>query len=101
TKALDVLEYCRQEPALAEKIDPARPEIWAQLAYGYEVEMVRSSADFLMRRVPVGLSPGLGEQSVEKVSRTLGRYLGWSEDQVQNDVESYRSFARAFRMPEP
>lgn len=87
-----VLEYCLHDPSLAQRIHPTAPEIWAQLAYGIDWEMVRSTADFLMRRVAAGLSPGLGEAQAPAVAAFLAKRLNWTPAQHEEDLARYRAF---------
>ncbi|MFQ5795658.1 MAG: glycerol-3-phosphate dehydrogenase [Candidatus Bipolaricaulia bacterium] len=85
-----ILKRVEATPELGEGITETGPEIWAQLDYGVEHEMVCSAADFLLRRTGIGLRPEGGLDCVAEVSARIGARLGWDESEVERDVEAYR-----------
>ena len=84
-----VLELTRQDPDLAKPIREDDLAIWAQLAYGIEREWVYTTADFLLRRTPLGMAPGLAADIAAPVAERLGRRLGRSPEEIAQDIAQY------------
>src|SRR5690606_19179945 len=86
-----VLEFAQKDPELAKPIRQDDVAIWAQLAYGVEREWVYTTADFLLRRTPLGLAPGLAADVAAPVAEWIGRRLGRSAEDVARDIAHYEA----------
>lgn len=95
TAAYDVLAVAEEAAWLAEPIADGAPDIWAQLVYGVRREWVYTTADFLLRRTLLGLSPGMARQAAPEVARRLGKLLGRSEQEIEADLDEYRRIVEA------
>lgn len=85
-----VLEMARQDASLARPLSEDSPALWAQLAYGVEREWVCTTADFLLRRTPLGLGPGMAAHLAGPVAEWIGRRLGRDPQEVARDMEEYQ-----------
>lgn len=71
--AFDIARLANEDPALAERIHPDGPEIWAQVAYARDNEWAETVDDVLRRRTTVTIR-GLDDESVRsRVEEMLGR----------------------------
>ncbi|MEU9235830.1 glycerol-3-phosphate dehydrogenase/oxidase [Streptomyces subrutilus] len=71
--AFDIARLANEDPALAERIHPDGPEIWAQVAYARDNEWAQTVDDVLRRRTTVTIR-GLDDASVRaRVEEMLGR----------------------------
>lgn len=89
--AVRVLEVADEDESLAERITDDAPDIWAQLVYGVRHEWVYTTADFLLRRTVLGLSPGMAVEFAAETAHRLGAALGRSEAEIDVDLEQYHA----------
>ena len=92
SRVLDVLALRATAPALASRIDPELPYLWAEVVHAIQHEHAREVADVLMRRVPLfrqARDQGLGVAPL--VAASLGEILGWSSARRQSSLEAYAS----------
>lgn len=87
--AEQVLETAGEDAWLTRRITDDAPDIWAQLVYGVRREWVYTTADFLLRRTVLGLSPGMAVEAAPEVARRLGAALGRTEAEIAADLEQY------------
>ena len=90
SRVLDVLALRATAPALAARIDPELPYLWAEVVHAIQHEHAREVADVLMRRVPLfrqARDQGLGAAPL--VAASLGEILGWSSARRQASLEAY------------
>ena len=99
TKFEEVLQLIEEEPSWGERLCPHRPEIAAQVIYGVKREMVRSSADFLLRRTGVGLAACRGLDCLERVAHMIGEQLGWDPQRIEEDMADYRAKISLMEVP--
>src|SRR6185503_5290761 len=79
TRARQVIDRMRAVPALAERMQPDLPYVWAEVAFAAEEELAQTVEDVLVRRVPlmlVGLDQGL--DVAERTADLMAERLGWS-----------------------
>jgi glycerol-3-phosphate dehydrogenase len=102
SRVLDVLALRATAPALASRIDPELPYLWAEVVHAIQHEHAREVADVLMRRVPLfrqARDQGLGAAPL--VAASLGEILGWSSARRQASLEAYEATvarSRAWRL---
>ncbi len=92
SRVLDVLALRATAPALASRIDPELPFIWAEVVHAIQHEHAREVADVLMRRVPLfrqARDQGLGAAPL--VAASLGEMLGWSSSRRQASLDAYET----------
>jgi len=99
TRFEEILQLVEKEPNLGERLCPGRPEIVAQVIYGVEQEMVRTSADFLLRRTGIGLAADQGLNCLEKVAQAIGERLGWDWQRVEEDMMDYHTKIELMKGP--
>ena len=90
-RAERVLELIEHSPQLGERLVPDAPDVVAQVVLGVREEMVRSSADFLLRRTGLGLRPGLGLDALPRVAKLLEQELSWPPERREVDRAVYRA----------
>jgi len=92
SRVLDLLALRATAPALASRIDPELPYIWAEVVHAIQREHAREVADVLMRRVPLfrqARDQGLGAAPL--VAASLGEILGWSSSRRSASLEAYQN----------
>ncbi|HSZ80783.1 MAG TPA: glycerol-3-phosphate dehydrogenase/oxidase [Polyangia bacterium] len=105
SRVLDVLALRATAPALASRIDPELPFLWAEVVHAIQHEHAREVADVLMRRVPLfrqARDQGLGAAPL--VAASLGEMLGWSSSRRQASLDLYETAvarSRAWRSDAP
>ncbi|MGH9969417.1 MAG: glycerol-3-phosphate dehydrogenase [Pyrinomonadaceae bacterium] len=97
TRASDVVMLAREDKSLFEVFDAETGAIAAEVVYAFTQEMAQTIADCLLRRTMVGLNTSMGIGADEAAAKVAQKYLGWSEDKAQNEVENYRSYVERFQ----
>lgn len=98
--AARLLESVRQEPALGERIIPERPHLWAELSHAVQREMALTLDDLLQRRLHLTYETADGGLSVlEEIARRMAREpgIGWSAEEIQQQLDGYRAVVAATR----
>lgn len=86
-----VAEYCRQDAALAERLDPAYPYIKAEVVYQTEEEMAQTPRDVLARRLRLEiLDWQVTHQVTPIVAELMGSTLGWSAAEIKGYAKTYQ-----------
>jgi glycerol-3-phosphate dehydrogenase len=94
----EVLELVEQDPTLGEPLAGAPDYLRAEVVYAASHEGARHLDDVLARRTRISIETfdrGLG--AVEEVAKLVAPVLGWSDDQVEREVEHYRKRVEAER----
>jgi glycerol-3-phosphate dehydrogenase len=92
SRVLDVLALRAAAPALAERIDPELPYVWAEVVHAIEHEHAREVADVLVRRVPLfRQARDQGLAAAPLVAAALGERLGWNAARRQAAVDQYEA----------
>jgi glycerol-3-phosphate dehydrogenase len=92
SRLLDVLALRATAPALAERIDPELPYLWAEVVHAIQQEHAREVSDVLMRRVPLfRQARDQGLAAAPLVAASLGEILGWSSTRRQASLEAYEA----------
>jgi glycerol-3-phosphate dehydrogenase len=92
SRLLDVLALRAAAPALAERIDPELPYLWAEVVHAIQQEHAREVSDVLMRRVPLfRQARDQGLAAAPLVAASLGEILGWSSARRQASLEIYEA----------
>jgi glycerol-3-phosphate dehydrogenase len=86
-----IIDLVRQDPRGKQAVCSHSRDILAQVWYAVNEEGAMTVSDFMLRRGTVGLASCRGLDAVEVVGLEMGRLLGWSVGEFQEQVRSYRS----------
>lgn len=95
-----VLAEARRDPALARRIVPALPYLWAEVPHAVRGEMALTLSDVLVRRLHIFYEAEDGGLSVaravaERMAEEAG--IGWDAAEITRQVETYRAEVKATR----
>jgi glycerol-3-phosphate dehydrogenase len=94
----EVLELVVADPSLGEPLAGAPDHLRAEIVYAASHEGARHLDDVLARRTRISIETfDRGVGAVEEVARLVAPVLGWSDAQVQREVEHYRKRVEAER----
>jgi glycerol-3-phosphate dehydrogenase len=88
-----VLQLVRRDKRGGQSLCPHCPDILAQVEHSVKEEGALTVSDFLLRRSAVGLGACQGLDAAETVAKEMGRILGWSKAEQQQQVEAYCAHA--------
>jgi glycerol-3-phosphate dehydrogenase len=94
----EVLDLIAADATLGEPLQAADDYLRAEIVYAASHEGARHLDDVLARRTRISIETfdrGMG--AVEEVARLVAPVLGWSDAQVQREVEHYRKRVEAER----
>jgi glycerol-3-phosphate dehydrogenase len=94
----EVLDLVAADPALGEPLTGAPDYLRAEIVYAASHEGARHLEDVLARRTRISIETfdrGIG--AVEEAARLMAPVLGWSEAQIEREVEHYRKRVDAER----
>ena len=94
----EVLDLVVADPTLGEALTGAPDYLRAEIVYAASHEGARHLDDVLARRTRISIETfdrGIG--AVEEAARLVAPVLGWSDEQVQREVEHYRKRVDAER----
>jgi glycerol-3-phosphate dehydrogenase len=100
--AHEVLALAGERSELAQPIIPGLPDIMAEVVIAARREQARSVGDVLLRRTRLGLIAARellgkdadGGSQIGRVAALLGHELGWSEQRIAAETESFLQEAR-------
>jgi glycerol-3-phosphate dehydrogenase len=97
--AFDVLAIAGERGELAQPIVEGCPDLLAEVALAARHEQARSIGDALLRRTRLGLLAArdlaVGSEAVRRVAEVLARELGWDEQRLAAELESFAAEAAA------
>jgi glycerol-3-phosphate dehydrogenase len=88
-------------PGATDLVDRNSGVTRAEVINAVVTEEAVSLADVLARRTVIGLNSDLGESGIDAISREMAHLMGWSEEQREAQVESYRLYLRRFTVKAP
>ncbi len=91
----EVLQLAAADAHGKDRVCPHSPDIVAEIWHAVNEEACLTVSDFLLRRGATGLASCQGLDAVEVVAVEMGRLLGWSIGEWQQQTETYRSFVAA------
>jgi glycerol-3-phosphate dehydrogenase len=94
----EVLRWADRDPSYRDKVLPDENWIYAEAAYAVHQEMALSLNDFLWRRVRWARLRDLPDAAVQRVADIMGRYLKWSKQDTQTQIDIYNKELRAHRV---
>ncbi|HTG00564.1 MAG TPA: glycerol-3-phosphate dehydrogenase/oxidase [Nitrospirota bacterium] len=90
SRAANVLEIVKENPAMGEAISPECADIGAQIEFSIKEEQGRTLEDILLRRMAIGMSRSRGLDQIDRVASVAATHLRWSKDERQHAVDLYR-----------
>ena len=86
-----VWALAERDAALAERIEPSRPYVLAELRWAVEHELAFTLADLLIRRIPLAFElRDHGRAAARSVAPLVGEWLGWDASQLGAELGRYR-----------
>jgi glycerol-3-phosphate dehydrogenase len=87
-----VWSLAEREAALAERIEPTRPFVLAELRWAVERELAFTLADLLIRRIPIAFETrDHGRSAARRVVPLVAEWLGWDADRLGRELERYEA----------
>jgi glycerol-3-phosphate dehydrogenase len=94
----EVLDLVAEDPTLREPLTGAPDHLRAEAVYAASHEGARHLDDILGRRTRISIETfDRGVGVAEEVARLVAPVLGWSEEQIEREVEHYRKRVEAER----
>jgi glycerol-3-phosphate dehydrogenase len=97
SRARDVIGHASGDPILLRPLTPDCPVIGAELIFAYDVEMATCLADVLLRRAMIGYAPDMGLSAAAALLTVGTDHLGWSTDEANAELETYKSVIEHFQ----
>jgi glycerol-3-phosphate dehydrogenase len=85
-----VLELVKADSQSGNPIRPGYPDIRAQIKHAIVEEEALTVSDFMLRRSLLGLGPTQGKDAVAAVASEMGKILGWSHTERQQQIRDYQ-----------
>lgn len=89
-RGIDLARLIRQDPKLAQRLSPDRPDVLAQVDWAVRHELAATVSDVLVRRTQLfykAADQGLGAAPI--VAARMAELLGWDEARVGRELEAY------------
>jgi glycerol-3-phosphate dehydrogenase len=97
-RALELHELCDGEQALRRCIDDQRTVLAAEVVFAIREEMARTLTDIVHRRLMLGLDAQQGREHYEAIAAIAASELGWSSEQMEDELQALRSYSDSFRV---
>ncbi len=88
-QVFNVLSLINENPDLGKLLSSYSLDIRAQVHYSLKYEMAFTISDILLRRLSLGISEGLGEDSISYVACQIKNYFNLSQNEVSGQVNDY------------
>ncbi|MBA3712904.1 MAG: glycerol-3-phosphate dehydrogenase [Pyrinomonadaceae bacterium] len=92
TRAEELLELAREDPELLGPLTEHSQAIRAEVLMSFRREMAQTLADCMMRRTMLGMNYAAGRGAAEAVAQVAQKYLAWSPQRAQREMELYYAF---------
>ena len=88
------------DASLAERVEPTRPYLMAELRHALSVELATTLGDLLIRRTPIAFETrDSGRSAARRVAPLMARWLDWSADETHAAIAAYdEEVERMFRV---
>jgi glycerol-3-phosphate dehydrogenase len=90
-RAGEILAEVERDAALAQRIVPALPFIYADMLFCAREEMVVNLEDLLRRRMPLLILAKLDESELEKIARAVAKVMSWDEARMMQERRALAS----------
>jgi glycerol-3-phosphate dehydrogenase len=85
-RVTEVFHIIGREPALAERVLPALPFIYADLLYCADDEMAVHLDDLLRRRMPILILAQLSDVELRRLAEVVADAMGWDADVTEREI---------------
>ena len=100
-RSLAVARLAKHDPRLRRPLCPHTPHIVAEAVAAFHEERATTLADALLRRVPVALGACWSDECTHDAAAAIGAALGWSDYQVEAEIEAFSEERSRFLRPAP
>lgn len=91
-RGLELAAMVKEQPQLAERLLPERPEILAQVDFGVNQEFACTVSDILKQRTQIYYrDANQGLDAIDKVAARMATLLGWDHVARQRHADAYRA----------
>ena len=90
SRAREVVELARSNEELSRPFNKNANAVAAEIVFAFEREFAKHLTDCFLRRTMIGLNADLGFSDIEAAASIAQRFLGWSEQRAQCEVQRYR-----------
>lgn len=98
-RAADIARMALVSAELRAPICPHTAHVIAEVVEAYRHECAVTLGDVLLRRVPVALGPCWSESCSREAALRIGAVLGWKEQTMGENLESFETERSAFLRP--
>jgi glycerol-3-phosphate dehydrogenase len=92
TRAILPGRIAAEDPSLATSIVPTLPILGAEVVHAMRAEMVRTLADFMVRRTSaIWRWPSEAETAAPAIARVMARELKWDEARYDRELAEFRT----------
>jgi glycerol-3-phosphate dehydrogenase len=95
-RAMDIARMALVSAELRAPICPHSSHIVSEVVEAYRKEFAVTLGDVLLRRVPVALGACWSESCSREAALRIGAVLGWSEQDLGSNLESFETERSAF-----
>ncbi len=90
------------DPTLAERVEPSRPYLLAELLYAVREELALTLGDLLIRRTPIAFETrDQGRNAARRAAGRVAAWMGWSAAETEAAIVAYDAeVERMFRVEE-
>jgi glycerol-3-phosphate dehydrogenase len=99
-KALEVLALTQQSFDLAEPIASHLLDIKAQVVYAIQTELAYTLVDICCRRTFIAMQGNYGFDVLPAIAETLKQHCGWSQEECDHQVKTYRTHIKTHYQPD-
>ena len=90
TRVSLLLDLIEKDASLAKVFDSETGALSAEVVFAFTHELATTLGDCLLRRTMVGLNSSRGLTAVEAAGAIARKYLGWTDQRVQQEIVAYR-----------
>lgn len=96
-RAASLVDLAAADPELSKVIDPQNTVLAAEVVFAIRHEFARNLTDLMHRRLMLGLSASQGEELAGAVAEIAASELGWSEQELRNQLRKLRDYNARLR----
>ena len=90
TRVSLLLMLIAEDASLAKVFDSETGALSAEIVFAFRHEFATTLGDCMLRRTMVGLNSSRGLAAVEAAGAIAGKYLGWTERRIDDEIAAYR-----------
>lgn len=93
-KCCDLIDLAMENKELLAPLAPGYRDCAAQVLYAVRNESAFHLDDVMLRRLSMGLAPDRGLSGAETVALIMGKELGWSQAELNQEIEKFTQIVR-------